>query len=268
MITIKHIFCTAETPKGSNAKYNYDPNCGGFVLAKYLPLGFVFPYDFGFIPGTEGEDGDPLDVIIIAEQGTFPGCMMKCRVIGAIKAVQQENGEMVENDRFLVVPETSMTFGSIHRVAQLPDTVLEELQNFFISYNKQEDKLFRPLKIMSAKDALNAIEIAKKKMKPAKKIEIFVPLTDRKGKPFPNYLYKNIKKQLIKDFGGMTAYIQAPAEGIWADEGHEVVKDRMIVYEVMVPVVDQSYWREYKQKLEYQFAQKELVIRQSDITVF
>ncbi len=77
-----------ETPKGNAEKYNYDPKTKFFKLKKILPTGMVFPYDFGFIPGTEGEDGDPLDIIVISEFESFPGCMVECRIIGAIIAEQ------------------------------------------------------------------------------------------------------------------------------------------------------------------------------------
>src|SRR5882724_761988 len=77
-----------ETPKGSAQKYDYDPSTHFFKLKKILPSGMMFPYDFGFIPGTRGEDGDPLDIIVISEFQSFPGCKMKCRVIGGIKAEQ------------------------------------------------------------------------------------------------------------------------------------------------------------------------------------
>ncbi len=265
-MTMKYIFCTVETPKNSNAKYNYEPKCGGFVLAKYLPLGSVFPYDFGFIPGTVGEDGDPLDIIVISEQGTFPGCILKCRIIGAIRAIQQnKDGDTVENDRFLVVPEASAVFGHIHRVAQLPETVLDELQQFFINYNKQEGKNFQPLKILSAKDACKAIEKAKSNSQPIKKIELFLPLYDASGTPFSAQLFQDIGKQLIKDFGGITAYTRAPAIGIWIDPKKQPIKDENVVYEIMVAEIDHAYWKQFKKKLEIQFAQKELVIRQSEV---
>ncbi len=261
---MKHFNCTIETPKHSNAKYNYDPHCGGFVLAKYLPVGFVFPYDFGFIPGTLGEDGDPLDVVVISEQGTFPGCILSCRVIGAIKAVQKDDaGNEIENDRFLVVPEASKILENVQRVVQLPEKLLEELQNFFVAYNKLEGRHFQLKKILSAKDAIKAIEVAKNNVAPTNKIEIFVPLSNNEGNSFPDYLYKNIKRQLIRDFGGMTVYKRTPAEGIWANDSKQQIKDELVVYEVMVSEIDCSYWTEYKHKLEQQFGQKELVIRQS-----
>ncbi|MEJ7588557.1 MAG: inorganic diphosphatase, partial [Ferruginibacter sp.] len=81
-----------ETPKGSAQKYTYDSTTKFFRLTKILPAGMVFPYDFGFIPETMGEDGDPLDSMIISEFPSFTGCMISCRVIGGIKATQSEKG--------------------------------------------------------------------------------------------------------------------------------------------------------------------------------
>lgn len=77
-----------ETPKGSSEKYDYDTQHHLFKLHKILPAGMVFPFDFGFIPGTKGEDGDPLDVLVISEFESFPGIMIDCRIIGCIKAKQ------------------------------------------------------------------------------------------------------------------------------------------------------------------------------------
>jgi inorganic pyrophosphatase len=89
-------------------------------LNKILPTGLVFPFGFGFIPGTKGEDGDPLD-IIISELKSFPGCCMDCRIIGAITANQTErDGETVRNDRFLAVHQISELFKNIHSFTGLP----------------------------------------------------------------------------------------------------------------------------------------------------
>jgi len=79
-----------ETPKGSAQKYKYEPSSHFFKMDKILPSGMVFPYDFGFIPDTQGDDGDPLDIIMISEFSSFPGCKMECKVIGGFKAEQSE----------------------------------------------------------------------------------------------------------------------------------------------------------------------------------
>jgi inorganic pyrophosphatase len=79
-----------ETPRGSQNKFDYDPKQGVFVLNKTLPMGTVFPFDFGFIPGTPGEDGDLLDILVIMEEPAYPGCLVRIRLLGVLKATQQE----------------------------------------------------------------------------------------------------------------------------------------------------------------------------------
>ena len=75
-----------ETPKGSRNKYVYDNNSGLMKLKKHLPRGMIYPFDFGFVPGTLAEDGDPLDVLLLGEGELFPGCLVKGRLLGALKA--------------------------------------------------------------------------------------------------------------------------------------------------------------------------------------
>lgn len=265
---MKNIYCRVETSKGSNTKYNYNPQLGGFVLAKTLPLGTVFPYDFGFIPGTLGEDGDPLDVIILSEQGTFSGCIMKCRIIGAIRAIQKEkDGTKEENDRYLAVPESSVVFEKTKELEQLPTTVLDEIKKFFVNYNDQEGKEFTPIELVSCKKAYKTIEQAKSRHQPTKLVRVFVPLSDTEGKTFPKKRFKKINKKLTADFGGVTVYSQAPANGIWKDQKDKVVNDEIIIYEVMTPEIDRKYWKAYRQKLEKLFSQKDIVIRQCEIGI-
>src|SRR4051812_46579587 len=69
-----------ETPKGSRQKYTYNKELKLFRLKKVLAPGLVFPFDFGFIPGTKGEDGDPFDVLVLSEYQTFPGCIVDVRI--------------------------------------------------------------------------------------------------------------------------------------------------------------------------------------------
>src|SRR5262252_5677838 len=69
-----------ETPKGSRNKYAYDPKVGLFRLKKALPAGMAFPYDFGFVPSTLADDGDPVDVLVLMDEPAFPGCLLKCRI--------------------------------------------------------------------------------------------------------------------------------------------------------------------------------------------
>ena len=136
-IIMETITAIVETPKGSAQKYDYDEKNKWYKLKKVMPAGMVFPYDFGFIPGTKGEDGDPLDIIIISELKSFPGCAMDCRVIGAITAEQTEKGKTVRNDRFIAIPDVSHMFSDIKDINDLPKGIIEQLQQFFINYNEK-----------------------------------------------------------------------------------------------------------------------------------
>src|SRR3954454_21727082 len=92
-----------ETPKGSQNKYTYEPRLGAFILGGVLPAGAVFPFDFGFVPSTLAEDGDPLDVLVLMDGPAFTGCIVQCRPLGVIEAEQTEDGKKVRNDRLIAV---------------------------------------------------------------------------------------------------------------------------------------------------------------------
>ena len=152
------ITAIVETPKGSAEKYNYDAENKWFKLKKILPAGMVLPFDFGFIPGTQGGDGDPLDIIIISEFKSFPGCAMECRIIGAITAEQTEKGKTVRNDRFFAIPEASQFFAGVKSMADLSKDMVDELEKFFINYNELEGKKFKPIKRLNAQQAMKLIK--------------------------------------------------------------------------------------------------------------
>src|SRR5690349_11134874 len=86
-----------ETPKGSRNKFKYDEELRLFKLGAPLPLGQVFPFDFGFIPSTKGEDGDALDILILMDEPAFAGCLVPAKLIGVIEAEQTEDSETVRN---------------------------------------------------------------------------------------------------------------------------------------------------------------------------
>src|SRR5690348_8190400 len=102
------VHVVVETPRGSAAKLEYDPELKVFTLSKSLILGLTYPYDWGFIPSTRGEDGDPLDVLVLHDAATAPGLVLKCKVIGVLEVLQSKNGEEgIRNDRLLAVPRES-----------------------------------------------------------------------------------------------------------------------------------------------------------------
>jgi len=147
-----------ETPKGSQNKFTYHPQIETFLLKKTLPMGTVFPFDFGFIPSTRGEDGDPVDILIIMEEPTFPGCFIRCRLIGSLNAVQKEkNEEEIENDRLVAVPVTSVLYASLTEISDLNTSMVSEIENFFVDYNKHEGRKFFPKKWKTTRQALKQL---------------------------------------------------------------------------------------------------------------
>src|ERR1700704_2993480 len=81
-----HINAIIDTPKGSRNKFKFDEKIGMFKLGGALPVGAVFPFDFGYIPSTRGGDGDPLDILILMDEPAFVGCLVPARLIGVIEA--------------------------------------------------------------------------------------------------------------------------------------------------------------------------------------
>lgn len=165
---MKIVDVIVETPRGSAVKYDYDKATGLFKLKKELPSGMTFPYDFGFIPHTIGEDGDPLDFLIITAFGNFPGCLVECKVIGCIQAKQKDkkkNTPAVRNDRFIGIPLVSRLFKNINTIDDLPGDVMKELEAFFVQYNKLEERQF---KIMRTTGPAASFKKIKESLKDAK----------------------------------------------------------------------------------------------------
>jgi inorganic pyrophosphatase len=134
-----------DTPKGSRNKYKYDAHLGLYRLSKVLPLGLAFPYDFGFIPSTQAEDGDPLDVLLLGEEALFLGCLVTVRLVGVLQAKQTEHGKTFRNDRLLGAIETPVNRPAIQTLEDLRPERLEEIESFFMAYNHLEGRHFQPL---------------------------------------------------------------------------------------------------------------------------
>lgn len=135
-----------ETPKHSKNKYAYNEKLKLFKLKGMMPAGASFPYDFGFLPCTRGEDGDPLDILVLMEEPAFPGCLVECRLIGVIEAEQTEkNGKTERNDRILSVASQSALFKDIKTIKDISHSLIEQIEHFFISYNEIKGKKFKVL---------------------------------------------------------------------------------------------------------------------------
>ena len=120
-----------------------------------LPSGDSYPFDFGFIPSTEADDGDPLDVLLLMEEPDFTGCLVPSRLIGVIKA--EEDG--TRNDRLVAVADQGELYKSFNSLCDLPDQYMHQIEDFFISYHQRQGKKF---KIIDTKGPKPAHEIVVK----------------------------------------------------------------------------------------------------------
>ena len=100
-----------------------------------MPLGAAFPYDFGFVPSTKGEDGDPIDVLVLTDEAAFVGCVVPALLIGVLKAEQTERRKKVRNDRLIAVIQTPYHPPPVESLEDLEPQRLNEIEHFFVSYN-------------------------------------------------------------------------------------------------------------------------------------
>lgn len=156
----KHATCLAiiETPKGSRNKFSYDPETGLFKLGGLLPEGMLFPFDFGFVPSTLGEDGDPLDVLVLMDAPAHVGCQLDIRVVGVITARQTERGKTERNDRLLGVAIHSYQHEDIDSIDDVSKTLLSQVEEFFVSYNRQRGKQFKVTATSGPKKAIKLLK--------------------------------------------------------------------------------------------------------------
>lgn len=134
-----------ETPKGSRNKYAFDPKEKVFRLKKVLPTGMAFPYDFGFVPRTEADDGDPIDVLVLMDEPAFPGCVLECRPIGVIEGEQGDKKNKERNDRIVAIQEGAHSWEDVKTIDDLGDQFCRELEQFFVNYHKLTGKQYRVL---------------------------------------------------------------------------------------------------------------------------
>ncbi len=159
-----------ETPKGSRNKYEYDEELGLFKLGGVLPSGAVFPFDFGFVPSTTGGDGDPLDVLVLMDEPAFAGCLVRTRLVGVIEAEQTErDGETTRNDRLIAASTESRLYARARSLNSLDPGLIDEIEHFFVSYNRIKGKEFKPLGRFGPAHALRLVEEGVKQFKKSKK---------------------------------------------------------------------------------------------------
>lgn len=152
------IHAIVESPRGSGNKYTFDPGFEMFRLSKILPKGMVFPLHFGFVPSTKAEDGDPLDVLILMDEPSYPGSLIEAKVIGVIEARQTErNGDTMRNDRLIAAATASNRYKKF-TLKSLNSDLLNEISAFFVNYNALTGKSFKPLTYGSARKGIQLIK--------------------------------------------------------------------------------------------------------------
>jgi inorganic pyrophosphatase len=164
-----------ETPKGSRNKYAFDEEERVFQLKKVLPAGMNFPYDFGFVPSTLAEDGDPLDVLVLMDEPAFPGCRLSCRVVGIIEGKQGKAGRkrssFERNDRVVCVESGAYSFKRVKHIDDMGGKFEEEIERFFVGYHDMDGETYRILGVHGPGKARKAIKAAMVRFRDARKTQ-------------------------------------------------------------------------------------------------
>lgn len=134
-----------ETPKGSRNKFAFNPDDRVFELKKVLPSGMSFPYDFGFVPSTKADDGDPVDVLVLMDEPAFPGCVLTCRPVGVIEGEQGDKKDKIRNDRIVAVEQDAHSWEDIKTIDDLGKHFARELEEFFVNYHRLSGERYRVL---------------------------------------------------------------------------------------------------------------------------
>jgi inorganic pyrophosphatase len=153
-----------ESPQGSRNKLKYEPASDSVSISASLPAGMAFPFDFGFVPGTRAEDGDPLDALVLMDAPAYPGVTVPVRLLGVIEAEQSDHGgEPYRNDRLIAIAEGSTERGELHRLSDLDDALVTQIETFFATYDKLTGKEFRPIARHGARRARKLLDAATRK---------------------------------------------------------------------------------------------------------
>jgi inorganic pyrophosphatase len=151
-----------ETPKGSRNKYAFDPDEKLFSLKQVLPSGMEFPYDFGFVPSTLAEDGDPLDVLVLMDEPAFPGCRLSCRPVGVIEGEQGAKKKAKRNDRLVCVEKGNHSYAHVKHIDDMGPQFEKELEEFFVNYHRLHGKEYRILAMKGPAQALRCVKACRK----------------------------------------------------------------------------------------------------------
>ena len=155
------VVIVVETPSGSGNKLKFDDELGVYRLDRVLPAGMTFPFDFGFIPETVAEDGDPLDAIVLLDSPVHPGCVVLARLIGILEAEQRDKGRRTweRNDRLVAVAGGPKGHAAIRSFDDVDPFRLQSIESFFANYHALDGDGFR----VTARSGVQAAEAAIKR---------------------------------------------------------------------------------------------------------
>jgi inorganic pyrophosphatase len=152
-----------EIPKGSKNKYEYEKDIAAFALDRVLHSSVVYPVDYGFIPRTTYDDGDPMDIMVLIDQPTFPGCVIESRPIGIMKMI--DGGD--KDFKILAVSVDDPKYKDVNDISDIPSHTLDEIAEFFKTYKNLEGKKTEILgwegSEFAKKEAIRSIELYKEK---------------------------------------------------------------------------------------------------------
>jgi inorganic pyrophosphatase len=155
-----------ESPRGSGLKMKYEAKWEAISVSRPLPLGVVYPVDWGFVPSTEAPDGDPVDALLFWDVTSSPGIVVACRALGVLQVEQNRindmPGERVRNDRLLAIPVVARRERETTDIGSIPRRFLEELEHFAIAATALEGK---DLRILGWGDAAAALTLVKQSVR-------------------------------------------------------------------------------------------------------
>ena len=157
-MTTEPLYCVVEIPKGSRNKYEWDERRQAITLDRFLFSSVVYPTDYGFIPETLAEDGDPLDAMVCVSEPTFPGCVIQVKPIALFK-MRDEKGE---DDKIVCVPTHDPGWNSAETLDDITDQLQREITHFFSVYKQLEGKDVEVDGWRSREEAIEVIEDARR----------------------------------------------------------------------------------------------------------
>jgi inorganic pyrophosphatase len=153
-ITPQEFLAVVEIPKGSKTKYELDKDSGLLILDRILYTSTHYPANYGFIPRTLADDGDPLDVLILCSEELLPLSMVKCYPIGVI--IMIDSGSL--DEKIIAIPCNDPTYNTYNDITKLPMHIFDEMKHFFKVYKQLENKETAVEEIQSKKEAVSIIQ--------------------------------------------------------------------------------------------------------------